>query len=173
MSFPLVTRYGALPLHDEELANKAYVDAGGGGGQTFARIVKIVDQSIVSNAVLQNDDELVVALNANKTYSFMMTFFYTSDAVQDFQYAFAIPAGASGEKINGTWQSQQDQNSSALATSQFVPTNNSSLRLINACGRIIVAGTAGNFQFQWAQQTSDPATCTVNQGSMLVIWEEL
>jgi len=31
MSFPLTTRFGADPLIDEELANKRYVDASGGG----------------------------------------------------------------------------------------------------------------------------------------------
>jgi len=32
MSLPLTTRYGSTPTVDEELANKAYVDASGGGG---------------------------------------------------------------------------------------------------------------------------------------------
>jgi len=48
MSFPLVTRFGADPIKDLELANKRYVDNAGGGVDIGCKVTKSADQSIAN-----------------------------------------------------------------------------------------------------------------------------
>jgi len=48
MSLPLVTRFGADPLLDLEVANKRYVDASGGGSDHGCRIFHSIAQSVTN-----------------------------------------------------------------------------------------------------------------------------
>jgi len=167
---PKVTRYGALPIVDAELATKAYVDSGGGSGLTFARIIKSVDETINNDATLHNDLELFFAANANKTYLIWLSCFCTSGTAPDFRSAFSIPAGATGDKMTATWNGVQDQATSDVTVVQTT-TMAAGLRLIEFTNRIITAGTAGNINFQWGQQFSNAGDTTVNQGATLLAWE--
>jgi len=169
---PKVTRFGALPTVDAELATKAYVDAGGGGtGQTFAKVVKSIDETLNSDDTLQDDDELVFAANANKTYYVMCHVWLNSGTTPDFKFTWVLPAGASGVKQNANWNGVQDSQ-----TTDVEATNNVTMavgtRIISMSFKIIVGGTAGDIQLQWAQQTSDAGDTTVQQGSCLLAWEE-
>jgi len=52
MSLPLVTRFGADPLLDLEVANKRYVDSSGGGGSdNSCKVTNSVAQSVPNNTV--------------------------------------------------------------------------------------------------------------------------
>jgi len=79
MSLPLVTRFGANPRLDLELANKQYVDTS--GGLTFAKVVKAVTQTVNDSTVLVDDDELLASLEANKTYCFLLFIYIQSSTV--------------------------------------------------------------------------------------------
>jgi len=173
MSQPLVTRFGADPLLDPELATKRYVD-NQPAGQTFARIVKKLDEAVTNDIVLQDDDELFVALNADKVYGGYLMMFFDAATNADMSYACSVPAGATAININGDWQGGGfNQGTADFTTSRIVATSGTGTIVAQALGfRIIVAGTAGNFQFQWAQGVAQATATNVRQGSYLVIWEE-
>jgi len=169
-----VTRFGPSPLLDNEVANKAYVDAGGGGasGQTFARVVKKITETVVSSTTLQDDDELFVALEASKTYGFILYMPHISPAAADIKYAFSVPAGAVGRRNQGVWDSNVSRTDVGIGTSNSVNTGGTDSTMI-IYGHLIMDTTVGNLQFQWAQNISNAGNTQVMQGAFLVVWEEL
>jgi len=167
---PKVTRFGADPTLEQELATKAYVDAGGGGGGAlFARVVKTADESVVTSTVLQDDDELFVALNANKTYAFVLFLIINTNTSADFKAAFTHPAGSNGE-----WAETLEPNIEffPLATSQSQGMSAGNDRSEAYMGRVIMGATPGNLQLQWAQVIAN-ATTILRQGTILEVWEEI
>lgn len=143
-------------------------------GNTFASVVKKVDETVVNNATLQDDDELFVALEANKTYFFMvMVFIGGGTSPGGIRRSFNIPTGSTGFLNTQNWANSTINNSDPMTnviggfTSPF---GEGSLALY---GRIIMGGTAGDLQYVWAQLNSDPISITIRQGSSLTVWEEI
>jgi len=162
-----VTRFGPLPTIDRELATKAYVD-NNATGNTFSRVVKKVDQIISNSTTLEDDDELVVALLANKTYAFYLAYDFLTTTVADIKLLFAIPAGASGAM--GRILSSTDVQDITVAEA-IAAVNTEMITCYS--GKVVTAGTAGNMQLQWAQNTAQVFDTTVNQGALLAVWESL
>jgi len=171
MSLPLVTRFGADPLLDLEVANKRYVDnSSGGTGQTFARIVKKLDETITSDTTLHDDDELFVAVNASKTYYVLFALTVTSHAAADWKFATSTPSGSTATQIVGRFQSNGMFGTNDPNVGVGSPTDNT-VQMLHLSMRVITT-TAGNIQFQWAQNISNGNNTTVNQGAFMVVWEE-
>ena len=142
-------------------------------GNTFARVVKKVDETINNSSVLQDDNELFIPLEANKIYGYELKLFYSSPTDTDFKYAFTIPTGATGTKAAaGDWSSTDDSATSSVTVSNSVITA-SGVRFTPNSGNIIMSSTAGNLQLQWAQNTAETNNTTVTQGSYLIVWEQL
>lgn len=169
---PQSTIYGPLPTHSLQMANKAYVDAAIAGNQTFARVVKKIDQTVNNSSTLVNDDELVVALEANKNYAYYLMLFFSSPATPQIKKLFSVPAGALGLRLNGAWTPNSAISTRDVITSSAIATNGS-IQAIVETGRIIMAGTAGNLQLRWAQQTANASDTKMLECSTLVVWEEL
>jgi len=166
-----VTRFGPNPLLDQEIATKSYVDAGGGGGQTFARKVKTVDETIQSDIVVHDDDELFIPLTINRVFGFLFMGVITSAGPADFKWTFTIPSGATGDWFRNP---NLSTDSTAYGTTDDFSTGGGSVReLVPNYGRIIMGGTGGDIQFQWAQRTSTADDTIVRAGSSLVVWEEV
>jgi len=171
MLLPLTTRFGANPLLDLELANKAYVDSAP-SGKTFGFAMKAADQTVTSSEVLINDDDLFIALNANKTYYYRMFLaLLCASSTPDLKDQMVAPAGATGNfnESQGTSNSQLID----LAIVQFQGHTGSPTaeRSQSFEGYIFTAGTAGNLQLTWAQNTSNANGMTLKQGSTLLVWE--
>jgi len=155
---------------------KQAIDAlggGGGTGQTFARVVKKADEAIQFSTTLHDDDELVVALSANKTYFGMIVVYINSGTTPNFKHAFSIPALAGGEWMAdlGLWrEAAQNLANITIAINHLTDGGNQSMANYF---RIVMGATAGNLQYQWAQQTSNGSDTKVLEGSTLIIWEEL
>jgi len=157
----LKTLYCPDPTQDFEAANKRYVDR-------TLKAVKSADETIDTSTVMQNDDELVVAVQANTTYKFVLILMINSVAAADFKWQMALPAGASGDSINGIHRQDAFVSITDITASHTL-TSNAVDEAIVVTGRIIIAGTAGNAQLQWAQNTSNAGDTTVLQGASLVL----
>jgi len=171
MSLPLVTRYGANPLLDLEVANKQYVDSS--GGQTFSRVVKLVDESRPNDSTLSDDSELSIAVEANATYFGIVMLQVATDITADFKYNFNIPAGASGRRNSSpAWQAH------ALGITVAVDAGGTNVAGSIGTDTLIVYFNvrvvgAGVVALEWAQQTSNAFSTTVQQGSFMVMWKSL
>jgi len=170
MSFPnqpKITRYGADPLTDFELGNKQYVDNNSGAGAGIF-VGKTVDQVINNVNTLVNDDQLLIPLEANSSYWWLLNCYYLSQADSDFQLALTIPSGAVG-------------NFDLLGDLNGVPYNYATTITISASailqyagllwGNVITDSTAGNVQFQWSQVAAKVSDTTVFEGSTFVAWK--
>lgn len=139
---------------------------------------KLVDENVNNSAVLQNDDELVIALQANKTYEISghLLFIAATSAV-DAKVALTCPAGASiawsaigmdpavaaGNTGAGTW-------TGSVASGGTVPVGVSSAYTpVLIRGTILMGVTAGNLQLQWAQNTATASNLTLKAGSNLKV----
>jgi len=159
------------PVLNADIANKLYVDSSGGGANTFARVVKKVDQTVNNSTVLVNDNELFVALSVNKTYGFLLGLRHNSGTVPDLKYTFTVPAAASGA-LCPAWSGSTGANELVFSGVQVVQTSGND-GWIQTLGHVIMAGTAGNLQLQWAQNAANASDTDVLQGAYLIVWEEL
>jgi len=166
---PLSTLYVQNPTENLQVANKQYVDDS--PSPTFARVVKKVDETVTNSTTLQDDDELFVPLNANKTYGFFLLLFINSAAAADYKGNFSIPAGASGTRSVSA--PSIVPSATVGITAEFTPATDGQIQCIMIHGRVITAGTAGNLQYRFAQDTSNAGTTRDLQGSHLVVWQEI
>ena len=146
----------------------------GGGSNTYAAKIRATDASKSNDTTLADDDTLIVALAANKSYFFQCTMFISGNASGDYKYAFSIPAGANGayqpDTPNGigVWAPTSDP----LTTVRNMPLPSSGVDgALMMYGRVDTAGTADNFALQWAQITSEIVPTYLLKGSSLVMWE--
>jgi len=145
--------------------------AAAGGGQTFARIVKKADETVNSSTVLQDDDEILFAANASKTYYCYIDILLNSGVTPDFKWGISVPTDATAIGIDGYWKSSGPVTTRDVTSVDTTGTtgNNESIHM---SFRVINATNAGNVTLQWAQNTSDAGDTKVLEGSTMVVWEE-
>lgn len=148
----------------------------------FANKYRTADAAAINNSTaLVNDAVLFAALPTAGRFQFDLTLFYDSSSTADFKLAFTIPAGATMQ-WGGIGPSVSV--STGVGTAQFLATTVSgtsvpyggngtgsanSVTLI-ARGGVVMGGTAGNLQVQYAQQTLDATNTIVRAHSRLQVW---
>jgi len=172
MSLPLVTRFGADPLLDLELTNKQYVD--NRGGNTFARVMKLVDTARASQDTVENDPELFIALNASKHYTGMIYCWLRGPAAADFKYRWSLPSGATfTDMANSAWSGVSDGATVDMTTEVLVTLPGVGLDVRLLClGFRITTDTAGTLNFQWSQFASITTATIVLENSVLIVFED-
>jgi hypothetical protein len=146
--------------------------AGGGGGATVAAVRKSSDQTVTSSTTVVNDSQLKFAVAANETYIFQ-AWLYTSvaDATPDIKVTFTGPSGSTV-----FWSSSQviylpDGSPTLTVVATGGTTGglfaDGNLRAIQLYGTILNGATAGDLQFQFAQNTSSANGISVKAGSSI------
>lgn len=149
------------------------------GSMTFAR--KTATETVTSNTVVQNDDELFASVAINYVYTVDMMAVVTGDDLGDVKFQFTYPAGATlaggqvsllaslagGVVTSGSAELRaipvQATPSTALAAG-IADTNGV---LVMYHGVLIMNSTAGTLQLQWAQNASSVNGTVLNIGSYL------
>src|SRR5262245_3251832 len=137
--------------------------------------IKTANESVTSSTTLQNDDHLVIALAANSTYWVNITLIIDGATGGDFKADFTGPAGATPLlHVDG-------HNLSAAATTDDAITlmetfgdvihigtlGVGSHTAVSMRGPVSIAGTAGNMQLRWAQETSSASATRILTGSAM------
>ncbi|MFM7262100.1 MAG: hypothetical protein ACKO3W_16060, partial [bacterium] len=127
---------------------------------------------LTSSTTLQNDDALIISLGANDAVEFSGMMFATStSATPDLKVAFTVPTGATirwfGEWFGESYVSSGLITASGTASPVF-PIAANGVGLFKFNGIVTNGSTAGNLQFQWAQNTSNSNAVTVQQRSFLI-----
>lgn len=141
---------------------------------TVARpIPKTADESLAANTTLQNDDHLFFAMAANEYYSIRGTLWHSNAAdAGHLKIAFTVPASATyhvaseGVGAGGSSYDHNDHRNVAATASYFSPATGA---VCHFRGIVANAGTAGNFQVQWAQNTVNGTATFIKKGSHLII----
>ncbi len=134
-------------------------------GKSIA-IYKDSDETVSTSTTVQSDDEFLFAIGANETWEGVWFPTVISPAAAGLKVAATLPSGATGRKRiawGNTGSADSDITATTGATFQW---------LIQTYGRItfkVVNGsTAGNVQFQWAQNVSDGGSTIMRAGSYLI-----
>jgi hypothetical protein len=139
----------------------------------FAKIIKSVDQTVNNSSTLVNDDELTVALSANKRYMIWMNVFFVSSNTPDFKCSLTLPSGTTQKVISndlhGFSTSEGFTDDPTTTTVQSL-TITAEFSLIFQ-GYVLTSGTAGNLTLQWAQASADASDTDVKAGSSLIVFE--
>ena len=141
-------------------------------GATVKSVRKSADQTVTSSTTLVNDTHLKFAVAANETYIFQAWLYtYAADGTPDIKVTFTGPSGSTV-----LWSSSQVifnaggattltvVSPGATAADLFVDAN---LRAIQLYGTISNGATAGDLQFQFAQNTSSANGTSVKAGSSI------
>lgn len=141
-------------------------------------VFKAADETVNNSTTLQDDDDLLLAVGANEVWAFELLLHATSNSSSTgFKFDFAIPSGAAGFHIthadgnNAGVDGEPETfvvNNLATDVSVTTSTTDPDFRVILIKGTIDTAGTAGNMQFRWAQNTATAEDTTVKAGSWLI-----
>ena len=145
------------------------------GSQLFRPVFvrKTANQSKTSDTTLANDADLKIALGTNQTWEVRGVLFVDSASdTPDVKFAFTIPAGASMRigfqgllttaVATSTGDTKYNVRTDSTSASFGIGSNPT---FVTFAGTVRTAGTAGDFQLQWAQNTSDAAATTLNEDS--------
>jgi len=140
-------------------------------------VIKQVDQTIQSETDISAnpDDELLLAVGANEAWIIQLGILYTTGATPDFKWGFDIPAGANVGRINiniDDVSTVTEIDGGTLKPTGITAEGDGSVRGLVIWAPLQVAGTSGNFVFQWSQFISDASDTTVEAESFLIAWKQ-
>lgn len=131
-------------------------------------VKKTADQAISSDASLNNDTHLVLAIPASQTWLYEITLIFASTGAADLRVGCTVPSGATGT-ISTFWQSADGTDTVWANELDGVISlyGNGQIMVIKIYFYVVNSTTAGNVQLQWAQYISNGATTTVYAGSKM------
>jgi len=138
----------------------------------FAILIKTHDEILKNHSILQNDDELFVSLEANKTYAFEFRPFLISNDKSNFEYSFDVPPGAFVKINDNQWQPNLAHTTKDGTSNLLIATNNSDEKTFQVHGYVIMSKNPGNLQLKWSQNTANDDATTLKEGSSLIVWDE-
>ena len=124
---------------------------------------KTVDEIVNNSNVLQDDDELKLAVGANEVWFFLLLLLINSSVAADIKIGFSVPSGCtllwtSSVTIERYYNEESTLMLSGYATdsiSRFIP------------GFIMNGSTTGNLQLRWAQGIQEASNSKVLANSCL------
>lgn len=137
---------------------------------------KTGDESLPSSTAYQDDDHLVVPVEANRDYIVEALLLFTGDPAADAKWQFTLPAGSVM-----SWGTFTVDSAAAIATTgasnSGSPAGNvvtgvagtGTFRATFIRGTLEVGGTPGNLTLQWAQNVSNATATVLRRGSHLLL----
>jgi hypothetical protein len=138
-------------------------------------VTKPADEPVTSSTVMQNDNDLVLAVAANAAYTFSCYLNYEGGTINasDIKWQWVLPAGAhmtywsASESPGGTLVAQLTNIESTVGAAATNGAGN--LRAVYMYGGVQTSSTAGNLQLQWAQNSSSATATIVHAKSTLTL----
>ncbi|MBI4066480.1 hypothetical protein HY411_02075 [Candidatus Gottesmanbacteria bacterium] len=143
-------------------------DAGG-----TVLVEKEADETVNNSNTLQDDDHIKYTMIANTAYAVEVSISYTSPtASPDFKYAFTIPTSATMSLMGQGFTTTTNVANCRIITSGSACSltgNAAPDWIITIVGIVQTAGTAGDLQFQWAQNTAQEENTVVKKNSWMKV----
>ncbi len=145
----------------------------------FTAVRKKADESVTSSTTLQDDDELFFNMEPNLYYRVEVSLHFFGATGGDIKAAFSLPSNASAR---GSWSKLGAGASgpAAVATDTWDARDPTTARPAGATGAasssvmlwqgLVDSGDGGEFQVQWAQNSSSGTATTVNAMSYLTAY---
>lgn len=135
-------------------------------------IFKTGDESVTSSTTMQDDDDLKFTVSANEKWHIRLILrMSAANVTPDIKITWTVPSGAVGR----WWQVSDLVASTALPFTAIGLVSNISSNLDTTErtqvyeGYVVIGGTAGTVQLQWAQTVSDAGAVTVHEESHLIV----
>jgi hypothetical protein len=136
--------------------------------------LKTVTTTIQSDATLNNDSDLAFPMAAGAKYIIRAMVFFTSDATADFKWRITGPASPTFVKLYrknvnpDTLTALRADYSLAYSAADVVPGFTAGTDGIVEWDALVHNGTtAGDFVFQWSQNSSNASNTSVQAGSYI------
>lgn len=136
------------------------------GSSSSTLVAKTADETVNNSTTLQDDDELLFAMEANTTYAFTLRVFHLHiNTTPDLKIGWAIPVGCTmfwddvgspTSHIEGETETYNGQTATDDFTNEGIVRN---------------GANAGNLQLQWAQNTADATDSKILKHSYLTVRE--
>ena len=154
---------------DGELVGKAIMDPHIRDNLNYlyhVAIMKASDETVNNSTTLQNDNDFLFTVAANDKWAVEMTLYLSTGATPDWKANWTKPASTTithtlAYNTSGTFQDWR-------TTDLVVASSGSTLEQVHVYALVLVAGTAGTVQFQWAQNTLDVSNTIVKAGSYMI-----
>lgn len=129
---------------------------------------KTASETVTNSTTLQDDDDFVFAVEANKTYQISGMWRLSANSSGGFKWGFTLPSGTTGRMTIRSTQVHSDTDITAGlgSTATF---NASDPTLIY--GYLTTSSTAGNVVFRWAQNASALAGTILFRTSIMTLTE--
>jgi hypothetical protein len=134
---------------------------------------KSATESVPSSTTLQDDNDLTVPVEANAIYTVHAMILYGGPTAADLKLLFRTPTSGS---FTGMATGLVVAAATAADNGNIPMTGNSSevfgclgagTQIMTVLGKLVTAGTAGNFKVEWAQNTSNVTPTQVFGNSFL------
>lgn len=141
------------------------------GPTKWTVVSKAADESRSNTTTLADDNTLLFAMATSTKYRFKLLVLFFAPVTPDLKYAIGVPAGVS--LFNAWLMDMTGANLNVPVLKITVPGETPQTNTGDTQGAIHIEGiihngaNAGNFAFQWAQNTSDAAATIVRAGSYL------
>lgn len=123
---------------------------------------KSTDESVTSSTTLQNDNHLFLPVVANATYDLFLMCIFSGDTAGDIKFAWSVPSGTVLR-----WVDQTGTSGIATDTDFYSAPGGSTQVGFQIWATVVTSSTAGNVQFQWAQNASSATATIVRTNSHL------
>lgn len=129
---------------------------------------KASDESRTSTTTLTDDADMVLSVEANATYAFVVHFMFSADTTPDIKWGWRYPASAiiqwnyTSEGAGAAIRIETDVTAQAATGSPF-------WQSVRITGGLQTAGTSGTFGIQWAQNTSSLNATVMRRDSWLTL----
>ncbi len=123
---------------------------------------KSADESVTSSTTLQNDNHLLLPVVANATYDLFLLCVFSGSTTGDIKFAWSVPSGTVLR-----WGDQTGFSGLATDTDVYSAQGSGTQVCFQIWATVVTSSTAGNVQFQWAQNTSDATATIVRANSHL------
>ena len=137
-------------------------------------ITKVVtaNQDVTSSTTLVDVSDLTLRIGKYERINFKYNIFYTTAATPDFKYFIDTPASLTSYRVS---RGGNDHAGAPFAASNVITAEGAAVAITasGTDGCLILSGTiengatAGDFKFQFAQNTSDATAAKVLEGSNL------
>ena len=135
---------------------------------------KSADESLSSNTTPQADDHLLFAMGTSQTWFLRLVLWCIDNGSGNFQGSVTVPAGAATRMSCIWWTPGAPASITTIHVQDAVSGSPniwictpSAGMVMQFSGYATTSGTAGNWQFNWAQGTSSGSTIVIKKGSYL------
>lgn len=130
-------------------------------------VAKPLDETVNNSAALQDDDDLVLPVEASANYLVEIEIVYSSGTTPDLKTTLTVPSGTTGTlNVIAAGASVAGAGPVTL-TGTVVFDGNAASAWGRLFGEVNVGSTAGSIQFRWAQNTANASNTIVRAGSFM------